>query len=67
MKSVSVSSSTEDVEAIVRRVLLDELAKQKQRSSGETRYELLNIEDFELPDDLGSMFHCGNFAERNQR
>src|SRR6056300_1638673 len=54
-------SSVEEVEAIVRRVLADALAQQhggpvasRSTSSG----EILNLKDFELPDDLdlGSTF-----------
>lgn len=54
-------SSVEEVEAIVRRVLADALAKQhggliasRSTNSG----EMLNLKDFELPDDLdlGSTF-----------
>jgi hypothetical protein len=54
-------SSVEEVEAIVRRVLADTLAKQhggpvasRSTSSG----EMLSLKDFELPDDLdlGSAF-----------
>jgi len=54
--------TTEDVEAIVRRVLVEELAKQhggsKESARSHTSGEklTLNLEDFELPDDLGSMF-----------
>lgn len=52
MKVDSVCSSVEDVEAIVRKVLADVLAKQPSGSGTLS----LNIEDFELPDDVGSMF-----------
>ena len=55
-----MSTSAEDVEAIVRRVLADILAKQHAGGSGTCSHtssgEILNLEDFELPDDLGSMF-----------
>ena len=58
MKSNSNSvSSTEDVEAIVRRVMADVLAKQHSGTASRTSSgEMLNLEDFELPDDLGSIF-----------
>ncbi len=50
-------SSTEDVEAIVRRVMADVLAKQHSGTASRTSSgEMLNLEDFELPDDLGSIF-----------
>ncbi len=58
MKTDSVCSSAEDIEAIVRGVLAEVLSK--QHSGGEQRSHTsggpLNLEDFELPDDLGSMF-----------
>ena len=53
-------SSVEEVEAIVRRVLADALAKQQHHGSSRSTSsgEMLNLKDFELPDDLdlGSMF-----------
>ena len=55
MNSKGVSLA-EDVEAIVRRVLADMLSKQHSGQGSHTSGELLNLKDFELPDDLGSMF-----------
>ena len=53
-------SSVEEVEAIVCRVLADALAKQQQHGSSRSTSsgEMLNLKDFELPDDLdlGSTF-----------
>lgn len=58
--SNSVSSAAaEDVEAIVRRVIADVLAKQQSGAASRTSSgsgEMLRLEDFELPDDLGSIF-----------
>lgn len=60
MKSNSVSSA-EDIEAIVRRVMADVLAKQQSGAASRTSSgsaEMLHLEDFEIPDDLdlGSIF-----------
>ena len=57
-------SSVEEVEAIVRRVLADALAQQQHggpaalASRSTSSGEMLNLKDFELPDDLdlGSTF-----------
>ncbi len=52
-------SSAEEVEAIVRRVMADVLAKQQSGAASRTSSgtgEMLNLEDYEIPDDLGSIF-----------